>query len=62
LFDAVTKKLVGMASGCDAFALTTCTASSECIPSRCMPGLMDYTTSSICPPMPDGGIIDASSD
>jgi hypothetical protein len=59
VFDGATKKLLGVANWCNGHV--ACLASDACLPIRCMSdgGL---TPSSSCPPLPDGGVADASSD
>lgn len=61
IFDANTKKLVGVESTCN--GLIGCVAADTCVPFRCVDnGSGMYDASAVCPPMPDAGLSDASLD
>ncbi len=64
VFDATTNKLYAITQSCDGSALGTCLASDVCAPNRCLPlgSTSSMIPSAACPPMSDGGLLDAQTE
>jgi hypothetical protein len=54
LFDATTKKLVGITHSCAGYGIVLCKGAEGCLPERCMPSLGNVGPSSACG-LPDAG-------